>query len=396
MKKIFSILFTTAIMALVLAGCHKVDDLPYYGNGTAPTLSASETDIAPLPADSNNTVLTLSWTYPNYATDSGNIKYVIEIDSAGKNFSNPLVREVVGETSTDFLAKEINNFLVGRDYAFNVPVTLEARITSSYANNNEKLAGNTVTFKFTPYKVPPRVALPQSGHLYITGGDFGWNNSNPMPAYQELTRISETMWGGIFEFTGGQSYLLLPDAGSWDQKYGGLGANNTNNTNGDSFKPGGGDLMSPAAGGTYKLTVDFQTGKFTVTPYDGTLPEDNLYIVGGATAGDWSNPVPVPSQQFTRVSNALWKITLPMNGGSEFLVLPSNGDWSKKYALKDNSVPGIEKGGEFGFHQDGQPAPDDFTKNFKGPATSGTYTVSLNFAAPTTIDGASGTFTISQ
>ena len=85
-----------------------------------------------------------------------------------------------------------------------------------------------------------------------------------------------------------------------------------------------------------------------------------------------------------------------MNGGSEFLVLPSNGDWSKKYALKDNSVAGIEKGGEFGFHQDGQPAPDDFTKNFKGPATSGTYTVSLNFAAPTTIDGASGTFTISQ
>lgn len=394
MKKICSLLFVAAV--LIIAGCHKVADLPFYGNGTAATLSASATDIAPTPADSNSTVLTLSWTSANYATDSNNIKYTIEIDSAGKNFSHPLTREVFGALSADFTAKELNSFLVARDYAFNVPVTLQVRLTSSYANNNERIEGNTITIKFTPYKVPPRVALPASGHLYITGGDFGWNNSNPMPAYQELTRISETMWGGIFELSGGQSYLLLPDAGSWDQKYGGTGSNNANNPNGDAFKPGGGDLLSPAQAGTYKLIVDFQTGKFTLTPYEGTLPQDNLYIVGDATPGEWNNPVPVPQQQFTRVSNALWQITLPLNGGKQFLVLPENGSWNKKYALKSNDVEGIENGGEFGYHEDGQAAPDIFGANFKGPATSGTYKISLNFAAPTTIEGASGRFTITK
>jgi len=65
---------------------------------------------------------------------------------------------------------------------------------------------------------------------------------------------------------GGGSYLLLPVNGSWNAKYGGTGSsNNSNNVNGDDFKFGGSDLLAPAENGNYKIEIDFQRGKFTVT-----------------------------------------------------------------------------------------------------------------------------------
>jgi hypothetical protein len=64
---------------------------------------------------------------------------------------------------------------------------------------------------------------------------------------------------------GGQSYLFVPLYGDWNAKYGGVGANNTNNVNGDDFRANGGDLLAPPVSGNYKIEVDFQRGKFTVT-----------------------------------------------------------------------------------------------------------------------------------
>ncbi|MEK7199408.1 MAG: hypothetical protein AAB212_05760, partial [Bacteroidota bacterium] len=65
--------------------------------------------------------------------------------------------------------------------------------------------------------------------------------------------------------SGGNSYLFLPVNGDWGAKYGAIGANNSNNPDGDDFKPGGGDMLAPAVSGNYKISVDFQRGKFTVT-----------------------------------------------------------------------------------------------------------------------------------
>jgi len=70
-----------------------------------------------------------------------------------------------------------------------------------------------------------------------------------------------------------------------------------------------------------------------------TVPA-NLYIVGDATPGDWNNPVPTPSQQFTLVSPGrfeLASIALAANKG--YLFLPVNGDWSRKYG-GDNKLNG--------------------------------------------------------
>jgi hypothetical protein len=129
-------IFLIAAGVLFFAACDKAEDLPLYNNGKAPVLAASSAVIAPAPADSNNTALTLSWSSPAYATDSATVKYTVEIDSTGKNFSKATTKIVQGSLSTAFTAKELNAILLSYGYAFNVPVDMDVRVISSYANNN--------------------------------------------------------------------------------------------------------------------------------------------------------------------------------------------------------------------------------------------------------------------
>jgi hypothetical protein len=223
MKNLIKILLLSAVVTVLYTACDKVDDLPYYDNGKAVTLSSSATTLAPPAADSSKTVLSLSWTYPNYATDSGNIKYVIEIDSTGKNFANAATKVVLKSLSTTFTAKDLNTILLAKGYAFNVPVDMDLRVTSSYANNNERLLSNTIKIKMTPYKIPPKVALPASNRVFIVGDatTFGWTN-DPAPAFppaREFARLDETTWGGIMYLKGSGAYKLLQTQGNWGTQF---------------------------------------------------------------------------------------------------------------------------------------------------------------------------------
>ena len=372
MKKISKLLlFTLSLFAF--ASCDKVDDLPLYGKGTAVTLTSSAPAVAPTAADSNKVVLTYNWTYPNHSTDSANIKYIVEIDSVGKNFAAAYRKEVMAKSSATFIAKELNNFMVGRGYAFNVPVSLEARVISSYANNNERLASNIVPLRFTPYKIPPKVALPTTGKLYIVGAatQGGWGNPVPAPT-QEFARLSETTWGGIFQLNGGEQYLMLPLNGNWDNKFAvantalaGLSAGGDFGLNLQDNFP------SPSAAGMYQIIVDFQTGKFKVTPYSGTLPT-NLYMVGGATPGGWNNPVPVPTQQLIRLNSSQWEITIPLTAGEKYLFLPVNGSWDNKYGVPNGGAAGVGNGSEIMYNGAAQDIP--------APSVTGNYKITVNFA----------------
>jgi len=373
MKPVIKLLSLLAVMTVSLVACHKVGDLPHYENGTAPVLTASATTIASQPADSNNTALTLNWTYPDYATDTNNIKYIVEIDSTGKNFANAVSKEIVGSLSTTYIAKELNNILLGFGYEFNKPVDMDVKVTSSYVNNNERLASNIVKIKMTPYKVPPKVELPASGKLFIVGSatQGGWDNPVSTPA-QELTRIDETTFGGIFQLNGAGEYLLLPDNGSWDKKY-----SVTDNT-----VPGlneGGDFgfglpqnfPGPTAAGLYKIIVNFQTGKFTVTEFTQQhgLPSE-LFIVGSATPGNWDNPVPLPSQQFIRLNSTRFELaSIALGDNKEYLLLPENGNWGKKFGVTDNTVANIKLGGTL--------VPEG--QNIPSPETAGNYKITVDF-----------------
>jgi starch-binding outer membrane protein SusE/F len=370
MKRLNNI-WILALGLLVLAACEKKEDLPFFDNGVAPALTATAATLAPAVSDSNKVVLTLNWTDPEFATTTQKTKYIVQIDSSGRNFSKAVSKELVDSLSTSFLAKELNNMLLAWGFEYNKAYDIDFRVLTSYANNNDQKVSNTVKIRITTYKIPPKVAVPSSGRLFIVGDATagGWTNPVPTPS-QELTKIDSVTYGGIFNLVGGKQYLILPVNGDWGFKY--SVASNT-----VPGLAGGGDFGAnlsdnfpgPAASGLYKVVLNFQSGKFTVTPFNQQhgLP-DSLFIVGDATPGGWNNPVPVPSQKFTRVNSTRFELTVALTSGKAYLFLPENGNWGKKFGAVNNLDP-IKLGGPLKPEGQDMPSPD----------VSGNYKIVVDF-----------------
>jgi starch-binding outer membrane protein SusE/F len=395
MKNNFKILLA-AVVLLTAFSCKKETN-PFFANGHAVTLTTTTSaTIAPPVADSLNKVLFLSWTNPSYSTDSAHQKFLVELDSAS-SFNNAVSFEVDGPFTDSLTAEQINNVLLGFGFAFNTPYTVYVRVVSSYANNNEQYSSNMLTFTMSAYKTPPKVQ-PVATALFIVGDAVGtapgtgWNNPVNAP-YQQLTQIDSVTFGGIFDMAPfPASFLLLPFNGNWNYKYALQNSASAASTGGsfgyysaDTNTVYTNNIPGPAAAGWYQLTVNFQTGLYTLVPFTGqSLPDaldayaasftppltTGLWIIGDATSetNEWDNdPVALANQQFTRLSNADYQLTTTLNNTGGFLFLPVAGDWGNKYA--SNVTPG-PLGGAFVFNG---------SNNFPAPATAGSYLIDVNF-----------------
>jgi len=162
MKYFNKFLFLSILTAVVLTACDKMKDIPYNDNGKAVTLSSNKTTVVATPADSLNNVITFSWTSPDYATDSSRYKFILEIDSTGRNFSKEVTRIVTGASSTSLTGKQLNNILLNYAFTLGTPYTLDVRVISSYGNNNERYTSNTIKVNVTPYNDPSVLTTQQT------------------------------------------------------------------------------------------------------------------------------------------------------------------------------------------------------------------------------------------
>jgi hypothetical protein len=166
MRSIINSIFLLAGIAIMFVACEKPRALVNNNLGRPVVLTPSATTLTPGPADSNKTVLSLNWTFPNYATDSANMKYIVEIDSAGKNFSREVTKTITKNLGTSFTGRDLNLILLNYGYSLGTPVTLEMRVTSSYTNNNEKYLSNVVQVTVTPYADPGKLVTEKTS---VTG-----------------------------------------------------------------------------------------------------------------------------------------------------------------------------------------------------------------------------------
>src|SRR5260370_29158217 len=112
MRSIVNFVVLLTGLTVFFAGCEKVQDLPNHNLGNQVTLTTSTATLTPATADSTKAVLTLNWTFPNYATDSGNMKYIIEIDSTGRNFAKEITKTVTKNLSATYAGRELNTILL--------------------------------------------------------------------------------------------------------------------------------------------------------------------------------------------------------------------------------------------------------------------------------------------
>lgn len=278
MKKIVKQLFFLSLLVVLFASCKKDENKVFFEGGTSPKLTASVTS-ASLPlsyANKDKEAVKLFWTNPDFKFNTGissqDVNYQIEIDTTGANFTNPN-RQTVSvskDLSISFTQEQFNDYLLNQlQLTPGVSHNIEIRVTASLTAKATSIVSNVLKYTVTPYSIPPKVNPPSSGKLYITGGATpgSWmGGGDPELVSQKFTQVSPTLYVlNSIALAGGQSYLFVPVYGDWSNKYGGVGANNTNNPDGDDFKANGGDLISPAVGGNYKIEVDFQRGKFKLT-----------------------------------------------------------------------------------------------------------------------------------
>ncbi len=181
MKNILKIF--TAAFTFIIVSCTKVNDLPFYKFGDAVLLTSSKAAVSPVPADSVSNIITFSWSTPAYSTNPNTYKFILEIDSSGRNFAKVYTKTITGVLEASLTGKELNAILLNYGFALGVPYDLDVRVTSSYGNNNEKYQSNVVKVKVTPYNDPSVLktsntsvtsALNTESQLANT---FSWTNS---------------------------------------------------------------------------------------------------------------------------------------------------------------------------------------------------------------------------
>jgi len=261
--------------AFLLWSCEKDENKIYFNGGTAPVLTASTSAVKlnPPPADESLEALKLSWTNPAYTFTTGpnsqDVSYTLEMDTLGGNFASATkyVTTISKDLSKSFTVVELNSILgntmllkPARQY------TIETRISSFLASNAVPLTSNKVSYTVTPYSPPPKVELPAAGNLWALGDAFssGWSNpmQTPYDVSQKFTKVSNTLYQLVVAMPGGGSYKLIQEQGNWDTQY----RIKTGSADGGTFEKKNADpgFQGPATAGTYKITVDFQLGTFTV------------------------------------------------------------------------------------------------------------------------------------
>jgi hypothetical protein len=283
MKRYFDKLILLAASGFtILTSCNKNDTPVYFNGGTAPVLTSTAADSIALPlSDTTETAVTFSWTNPNYqfsdGTSSLDVKYYLEIDTAGGNFSSPALAQlgITSQLNITYTVAQMNailsnQMLLAANMQHNIQVRIESFLAplSSGTVNQGVLYSNMLAFTATPYQLPPAVNPPASGVLYITGSatNDGWmaGGKPASVAGQQMTQVTPLIYKITLPLIGGQQFLLVPVAGDWSNKY--ATSNSNSATTGGTFSyNAANNFNGPASSGTYTVTFNFQSGTYTIT-----------------------------------------------------------------------------------------------------------------------------------
>ncbi len=274
MKKILNNLLVLSLLITVFTSCKKDENKIFFEGGTAPVVSASLTGpLVLLIGNRNDPSVSFNWTNPDYKFTTGissqDVIYTLQFDTTGSNFTNPKKGEISisNDLSKAFTVGQLNTALLAMGLLEDMPHEVEIRIKSSLSSGTGVLYSNVIKIVVTPF-LDVAVPVPVNGDLWITGDavSSGWSNplGSPFVVSQKFTKISNILYELTISMPGGGGYKLLQDNGNWATQYHMLAGGTWS---GGSFEKRDADpqFPGPLSAGTYKISVNFKTGKFTVT-----------------------------------------------------------------------------------------------------------------------------------
>jgi hypothetical protein len=292
--------------------------------GTAPTWinqPSTEIDTVLFKKNEDGVLLSLSWNAPVYADNVG-VRYFLQIDSKGSDFSNPIEFDRVSATEMNVTIGELNTKLTSR-FAPVEEVEVEVRIK---AVSNEDLAALFTTpfsMKVTPYLDVP---VPSKLFMMGTATPVGFTSADALASLKDgdvFHKYVKLETDGLFRFTDKQ------EDGGFSYNFGKFA---TVSSNISAAADDDGNFKFTGETGWYEVKADFTNSELTIAPYvfgaaTYTADPAEVYLVGdyNATVPAWS---PDNSPALTKQSDGVYSIEVDIKDGAmlKFVGQPSWGD----------------------------------------------------------------------
>ena len=308
MKIILNKILLLFAAAAFVVSCDK-EDLTVLNSNASTVVSLSASDVVLDKDAAGQDALTVSWTDPDFGFDAGaDYKIVFtageksETVAAGTNLSK--VFETV----------QLNKVLLKLGLKGGTPTEVSVKIQvvlSAYHSFNS----NSSSFTATAYE--DKLDLSTIWGVVGSATVNGWDGPD-MPFY--TTTIADVLVAYVTLNTG---EIKFRSNNSWTLNYGDSGLDGNLDAGGDNI---------PVTAGTYKITFNLGTLKYTIEAYSWGL-------VGDATKNGWDGPdMPMTYDSFSDT----WKAIVTLKAGE--MKFRFKNDWGLNYG--DTGADGsLENGG---------------------------------------------------
>ncbi len=300
MKKTLTILtLLAAVVSLLGISCKKDEVRTIAKQGSAITLTASQTEFVLLKDSAANNAAT----FTSNASDFGYnavVTYSLQIGKKGMNFDSAQSVAMTlanGTVSTTLTVDELNNIAIKLGLTAYTPDSAEARVQAKISDAYAATYSNVINLSINSY-------LKESW-LWMPGSYQNWT---PASATQLYSANGKGLHSGYVNFPDPNVLFKITSAPDWNHTAYGTGGPGKLSTTGDNLTvPDKGYFLIEA-------NIDDLTWKYTATVWG---------IIGDAVGG-W-DPVNDKVMAFDAASNT-WKLTLPLAAGG--MKFRANKNWT--------------------------------------------------------------------
>lgn len=331
-------------------------------------LTSENTSVSGTLATGSQHSNTFTWS-PSFPGYSGTVTYVIQYDSAGKNFAAPQQIPNVGGASVysaSLTQSDMNNTAINSGIPMNNKSgKVEYRVKATTAGGAIAYS-NVVNVTIQTYVPLLRFYVP-GGYQASTGNGNDWDPATAPELIRDLrTPVYNKLYYAYMYFPAGAEFKITQGR-SWDVNYGGTSGNLAQN----------GSNFSVSTAGVYRISFDLANMKYDIRP-------GRMGFVGGATGAGWNPPNVFPNYAMGAPANNLfvgltdfttdaWKMidNDSWNDGSNTVTetrsYGSNGGDGSTMEVNGPNFPNITTAGRYRVIWDGRDV--DNIKYFISPAT---------------------------
>ena len=313
-----------------------------------------------------NTLVTFEWTPTKYnLTDLETTKYILQMDLAGSNFSDPYDLVSTSETSYSMTVGQMNGILLSvleltpeEVHSFDVRVKSFVNSTTTYSN----VYSSTTSIDITPYDETIYIKP-----IYVLGdaSPAGWDNTLATP----IQHIGSGKFAGVITLNATGDWIkFISVLGAWAPQWGTI----------DGADPEGDVLVyrpdeqttDPTSIPSQKVAGDYYIMADTANLlYEIHLTSGQLFLVGDATPAGWDAGAAIA---FTQSEPHIFTLTTNLNAGGGMKFLEVQGAWAPQYGTneKGNARKGVL------IYRATESVPDP--PSIPGPNSAGSYKITVD------------------